>query len=232
MRRDAHERFEALAVAHALGEASAAERAEFAAHARGCRTCADDAAGALAMANLIAGARDEERWQPQLDGALETRLAGRRVQRSQQTFAVLGYAVAASFVLNIAFVGGFAGRALDALRVTPPPERYANAARIVLEHRARRPLVPAAVAARPRAVPQVRLPARAADDAARKPDRLALATASNRNAPPAPDVFAGLALGTQSSGASVAFAQLCAEARTDDEPIRPGCPTPEVLPAR
>jgi len=46
----------------------------------------------------------------------------------------LGYAVAASLVLNVAFVTGFAGRALDALRVVPD-FRYSATQSITLEHR-------------------------------------------------------------------------------------------------
>ena len=218
-----HERYEALAAAHALGEATAAERSEFALHAWACATCAEDAAAGAQVLALLSASRDEERWQPQLDGELEARLAARRARRSQRTFAALGYAVAASLVLNVAFVGGFAGRALDALRVTPD-DHYANATRIVLEQRA--PRVARALPAVHR-VPVGTHPAKLARrSTGPKPPayRTGSRTAPDLAQPPVPDVFAGLALGAHSRGGDLlALDRSCAERRTGDEALPAGC---------
>jgi nitrate reductase NapE component len=222
-----HERFEALAAAHALGEATPAEREEFAAHARLCPRCAEDAEGGAGIVALLGAALSEERWQPQVDGALQARLAAQHTRRSERTFTALGFGVVASIVLNVAFVGGFAGRALDALRVTPPAERYADATRIVLERRAPRP---ARIAAAPRrsaaraqtlALRPLAPKARPAPHAAHPPAPAAQA--------PAADVFAGIALRPASRAAGlVALALNCAELRPGDEPAPEGCPvTPE-----
>jgi len=231
VRAGGHRHFEALAAALALGEASEAERAEFAAHARSCAVCAADAAHGSALVGRLAAARDDERWQPHLDGDIGARLSVHRTQRSKQTFAVLGYAVAASLVVNVAFVGGFAGRALDALRVTPAPEAAAvNSLRIVLEHRA--PREPAALALHratrlaPHAQVAFRAPAPVARREAAAPPPAAPADV------PVPDVFAGIALESTALDRSVAFAQLCAEVRAADRPLPAGCDAIPAAPAR
>jgi hypothetical protein len=214
LRRDAHQhqRYEALAAAHALGEATEAERAEFASHALSCQACAEDAKAGAALVARLAGARDEERWQPQVDGALEARLAIRRAKRSNQTFTVLGYAVAASLVINIAFVGGFAGRALDALRVTPEPTHYSGTTRIVLERRAPR-LASAPATHYPAHGVAV---ARRAERPAKRAEHLAQlrtpqSLAADQPASERPDVFAGIALDPYSRDESVALEEFCAD---------------------
>jgi Putative zinc-finger len=115
----AHDRFDALAGALALGEASDAERAEFGAHARTCAACANDAAELPATFALVREARASERWDPHGSGELDARTRERRERSSRRTLTTLGYAVAASVVVNLAFVSGFGARALDALRVVP-----------------------------------------------------------------------------------------------------------------
>ena len=217
-----HERYEALAAAHALGEATPAERSEFALHARACAACAEDAAAGAKVLALLSASRDEERWQPQVDGEIEARLAGHRARRSQRTFAALGYAVAASLVLNVPFVGGFAGRALDALRVTPD-DHYANATRIVLEQRPPRVarVLPAVhrVAARTQATRLALRSGATKQPLHRNAARMAPASA------PAPDVFQGLALGSHARrGDLLALDQSCAARRAVDEPLPAGCP--------
>ena len=215
-----HERFEALAAAHVLGEATLAERAEFAAHVRACERCARDAAEGAEMFSRLAAARDDERWQPHLDGELEARLAAKRTRASKQTFTVLGYAVAASLVLNIAFAGGFAGKALDALRVTPPSEPFAGATRIVLERRAPaagrrgRGTARARGAYRHPRRPSFRTAARARHPASRVAAAIAVE--------PEPDIFAGIALDRDSRDGGFAFLD-CSDRPARDEGVPPDC---------
>ncbi|MDQ2908594.1 MAG: zf-HC2 domain-containing protein [Candidatus Eremiobacteraeota bacterium] len=117
MRSD-HGRFEALAGALALGEATTEERDHFEAHAAECATCraatADDLVG---MRELIVTAREEETWRPSLGSALMTRIRDERLRRSRLTLRVLGWSVALSLALDAAFVSGvtsYAGHVLHA----------------------------------------------------------------------------------------------------------------------
>jgi len=138
-----HARFEALAGALLLNEAGEEERAEFEAHARQCALCADDGASMGAgLREFVASAAARETWQPSVARDVAARIAESRQKRVRFAVGTLGYAVAASIVLNVAFVTGVGGRAIDALRVSPE-YRYAATQRLTLERR------PPAVAAAP-----------------------------------------------------------------------------------
>lgn len=129
-----HGRYESLGGAVALGEASAGERAEFAAHAAGCEDCADAAGAVFAVRERVARAEDAERWSPSLESAVAERIRQRRSATFKTATSALAYAIGASVIVNVAFVSGFAGHALDALRVAPD-YRYASVQHITLEHR-------------------------------------------------------------------------------------------------
>jgi len=133
----AHDRFEALAGALLLNEATPGERLEFEAHAQSCARCSDDAASlGISLRTWVDAAVAHETWQPSVAGDINRRIAESRQRRWRFTLGTLGYAVAASLAINVAFVTGFAGRAIDALRVVPE-NHYAATQRITLEHRPR-----------------------------------------------------------------------------------------------
>ena len=186
-----HDRFEELAGALALGEASDAERAELAAHAQTCSACALDLRDLPIALDVIRAARESERWQPGASDEVRTRLREGRERGTRRTLITLGYGIAASLVLNVAFVSGFGARALDALRVTPGTA-YAASTRITLERRPRaallaqpaaRAVVATVVARRPAARLPVLRP--------RGPRSPAHALAAP---PEPPDAFGGLAI--------------------------------------
>jgi hypothetical protein len=70
----AHDRFDALAGAVMLGEATEAERASFAAHAGDCVLCCDVADGAAGVLDAVERARAAETWRPSLDDAVGRRI--------------------------------------------------------------------------------------------------------------------------------------------------------------
>jgi predicted anti-sigma-YlaC factor YlaD len=110
-----HDRFEALAGALALGEATPQERVVFKNHASECRTCRDDAIGITRVSEIMAAAREHESWRPSIGGALMTRIRDERLRRSRLTLRALGWSVALSIALDAAFVSGvtsYAGRVL------------------------------------------------------------------------------------------------------------------------
>lgn len=117
MRSD-HSRFDSLAGALALGEASTEEREQFEAHAADCRPCREQGADELiAVRERITTARDEETWRPSLGSALMSRIRDQRSRRSRLTFRALGWSVALSLALEAAFVSGltsYAGPVLHA----------------------------------------------------------------------------------------------------------------------
>jgi hypothetical protein len=188
-----HARFESLEGAILLGEASDAERQEFALHASACPLCGDvPLPGALTTA--VATARDGESWRPSVDRPVLTRIRDERMKRSQFAVGALGWAAAFSIAINVAFVTGFAGRLAGAFDVdsappsvaaTPfgvrlPPETF-----VTIKRRLLRPSETPVVARH-----EVR-PKRPATLAA------ALHTSPRAIVPgtgPAPDVFAGLQL--------------------------------------
>ncbi len=198
-----HARFESLEGAILLGEASEAERDEFAAHARACPLC-EDVPAPGALVDAVATARDGESWRPSVDRPILARIRDERMKRSRFAVGALGWAAACSIAINVAFVTGFAGRlagALDqdsappAVAATPfgvrlPPETFVTIKRRLL-HTSGVPVV---------ARREFR-PKRAATLAA------ALHTSARAIVPgsaPAPDIFAGLALRGSSVERSVA----------------------------
>jgi hypothetical protein len=194
----AHDRFEALAGALALGEATDAERMQFAEHARTCARCAEDAAAFPATLALVGEARESERWQPSLGRELAERLRSRRETRSRRTFASLGFGIVASLALNVLFVSGVAGRAVDALRVAPDPAPLAGT-RLTLEERRTPRARAAAPAAAPRRLAALPPPAppRALAPVTRAPVAGSQRTerrVREAQPPAAPEVVAGLAL--------------------------------------
>ncbi len=160
----AHARFETLAGALLLSEATSDERAEFEAHARGCGQCRDGPSVDLPLRGLMESAGARETWQPSLAGDVYRRIAESRRRCWRAGLGTLGYAVAASLVLNVAFVTGFAGRALDALRVVPD-FRYSATQPITLERR------PVAVAPQVAPLGLVHRARRAASVRAMRPQR-------------------------------------------------------------
>jgi len=111
-----HARYEALAGALALGEASETESVEYAAHALICPECAADRASFPALATRLAESRDAEQWRPSVSDALARRMQERRERGMRRALGAFGYVIALSAALNFVFVGGFAGRAFDAVR--------------------------------------------------------------------------------------------------------------------
>jgi hypothetical protein len=197
----AHDRFEALAGALALGEATPAERAQFADHARICALCAEDAEALPATLAFVDAARRSERWQPSLSGELDERLRSRRETRSRRTFATLGLGIVASLALNVLFVSGVAGRALDALRVAPDTAPVSGT-RLTLEHRPPRASLAGAAAPAPRRSAQA---------------------VRERHSPAAPEVVAGLALAPADS-ATLSREKRCAATSESLDAGREPCP--------
>ena len=112
----AHDRYEALAGAIALGEATADERGCFEAHARDCARCGEDAAAAPLLRAFVETTRDAESWRPSMRDAVFARIHERRLGHSRAATGALGWAFAASVVLNAAVVSGAAGSLGRALR--------------------------------------------------------------------------------------------------------------------
>ena len=174
-----HDAFEALAGALALDEATPEERAAFAAHAAGCANCRADAADAETVARALAAARDEERWRASLDHLVVGRIRDARARRSTVTLGALGWAVAASIVLNVAVATGFTGRLASAFRDSGEPRSGVVATRLVFEVRSR--------AERRRAI---RVPAPAA---------------ALRSSKAPPDVLAGFNVDRPAAARTIAF---------------------------
>jgi hypothetical protein len=108
-----HDRFESLAGAMALGEATIEERAAFAAHAAGCALCRqdviEDAAGTSPLA-AVGIARDDETWRPAVDRAVVARIREGSAKRSRLTVGALGWGAALSIAVNVAFITGINGQ--------------------------------------------------------------------------------------------------------------------------
>ncbi len=186
-----HDRFEALAGAIALGEATPAERESFAAHAAGCTDCRADFAAAVALAAAFEEARASERWRPAVGDAVARRIRETRRARENVMTAVLGWCVALALVVDGAFATGVAGRlghAFDARRDTAS---VAAAARPAAPSAARAVTHPAPARAQRAAAAPARVPFRVAARAhPAAPARAAGAAAEA----PIPDVLAGLEL--------------------------------------
>jgi len=121
----AHDAFESLAGALALGEATERERAAFAAHAATCALCREAGRESSAALAAIAAARDAERWRPSLEDAVLRRIGEANARRQRFTVAALGWALACSIVLEAAFTSGFAGRLATAFRDAGTPRAVA-----------------------------------------------------------------------------------------------------------
>lgn len=103
---NAHDRFEALAGAVVLGEASEAESAAFSAHAEGCAACRADVAGGAVVTAIVARERAAERWRPSIESAVLERIAKSRQKKHRRTVGAFGWAIAFSIVVNVAFASG------------------------------------------------------------------------------------------------------------------------------
>ena len=113
-----HARYESLAGAIALGEATQTEREEFAQHADGCALCSGFPAE-RELLRTVETAREGETWRPSVDRIILERIHDTQKQRSRFTVGALGWAAAISIAVNVAFVTGFAGRLDGALRGAP-----------------------------------------------------------------------------------------------------------------
>jgi hypothetical protein len=130
-----HARFEALAGAVALGEATAAEAEDFARHAPACISCSADLGGAAPLAALER-LRDEEAWRPAVDAAVLERIRDRRTRRSRFTLNALTYGVVISIVLNVLLVGGVGAPLMHILHPSIAPPADVAWQRLTIEHRA------------------------------------------------------------------------------------------------
>lgn len=119
-----HDYFESLGGAIALGEATRPERAFFMLHARHCAACAQDLGlcdGELRA--LAQDARGRERWQPTVRTAVAARVQERQSRRRRMTMVGLGYAFAASLLLNVVCSFGVPERLVAAFVPQPPALR-------------------------------------------------------------------------------------------------------------
>ena len=113
-----HGRFEAMAGAIVLGEATPAEHAQYAAHAHACPRCGADDLGALRthVLTAVAVSRELETWRPQIREAVAVGIDRNRSRTASRTANALGFAVALSLALNAALASGLAERAAGTLR--------------------------------------------------------------------------------------------------------------------
>ncbi len=192
----AHDRFEVLAGAVMLGEATPSERAAFDAHAQTCDRCRADANDGAYLGAQILQARQSERWLP--SQPIVERLRTRRSTRARATLGALGWSVALSLVLNLVFVSGIGAHIGSAFLSTRVSDSDVASTRLTLEA----PL-PARVASAPEALRGARKP-RARRLSLRHPHRLTAATLASHDAHPIaaqeptlddiPDVLAGIDL--------------------------------------
>ena len=138
--RDRHERYDALAGAIALGEATADERRGFAEHARGCTICAGDGAGFDAIRAALANAREDETWRPARRDAIFEQIRVRAARRSHLTFRTFAWAIGGSLAIEFAVASGFvahlgatfaATTTASSVVVRADPARVATRARVV-----------------------------------------------------------------------------------------------------
>ncbi len=127
----AHDRFETLAGAVMLGEATPSERAAFDTHAQTCdRCCADVGDGAYVAAQML-HASESERWLP--SQPIVERLRARRSTRARLTLGALGWSVALSLVLNLVFVSGIGAHIGSAFLATRVSDSDVASTRLTLE---------------------------------------------------------------------------------------------------
>ena len=84
-----HGHFESLYGAIVLGEATQAERDEYARHSAACALCDDEATGG-ALLVAIAAERDTETWRPSIDRRIVTRIREMHSKHSRFTVGLLG----------------------------------------------------------------------------------------------------------------------------------------------
>lgn len=110
-----HARYEALAGALLLGEATDSERAEYAAHAAQCAACPGLLECDTTVTAHLARARDAETWRPALAEGLLARIRERHARRWRFAVGAVSYGAAFVVVLNVAVVSGFTDRVGRAL---------------------------------------------------------------------------------------------------------------------
>jgi hypothetical protein len=242
-----HDRFEVLAGAVILGEASDLERAQFAAHAASCPSCGPAADGAAVRAAIERG-REAETWRPALGDPVARRLRESSSSRFRSTVGVLGAAVALSLGLNVVFASGLSSRLLGSFAVpsqtggsgatsmrigleSPAPRRAANVAPAPVH---------VSITSAQRGLRRARIAAARLPVATLAAKRTPPPTPANDPAAGIPDVLAGLdlegsggdskhvALGPQRICGSTARAQASrSEAQLQPDPSEPCiAPTP------
>jgi hypothetical protein len=216
----AHDRFDALAGAVMLGEATEAERASFAAHAGDCALCCDVADGAAGVLDAVERARAAETWRPSLDDAVGRRIRDSRKSRFRGTIGVLGWAVALSIVFNVALISGLSTRIHDAF--ADPGDTGAGVASMKIELEAKAPpvSVPASSSTQRTSVALVthhlRHARKAVVPAATAPEPVTdAAAAAAAAATDVPDVLAGLGLDGTEAEKHVAVQPRCEAASAD-----------------
>lgn len=136
MMRDAHVRFEIVAGAIALGEATPAEHAAFAEHYAACARCratVGSDADLLAVRNIVVNAREGETWTPDLSAPVRVRMYADRHRKVKLAFGGFGVAVAASLALHFAIGSGFFARVQTA--ISDPPTITYQGRSVTLEPR-------------------------------------------------------------------------------------------------
>jgi len=118
----AHAAYEALAGAILLGEASAADREAYAAHAATCAQCERDieATGTL-VSSAFAAAHHSETWRPFVRDEIDARIARRRSLSMRRITTLLSAAVAGTLALNVALAIGIGPHAHRLAQPAAPP---------------------------------------------------------------------------------------------------------------
>jgi len=143
MTRDDCSAAQTLAGAIALGEATESERDRYRAHLAGCGQCVNEFGGERELervATVVAQARDDERWEPDIRKALARRPAPRRAWSWGAAFAVAvivaGGVVAGERKPEVAapqhVVSAKDVRAIAALDTQTAPRREARAESLVV----------------------------------------------------------------------------------------------------
>lgn len=137
-----HDRFEIIAGAIALGEATDEQRRAYREHLTSCKRCLDDLGGELEIsrtAQHVAAARDAETWQPELRDAVVGRIY-KRSRSWQYGFGVLSVGLAVSIGVHALLVAS-----VPTLKVATPvaDARFSATTPVELETRDRTSSAPA-----------------------------------------------------------------------------------------